>query len=332
MIFTVLVTQAKKRYPRSARLYAGCRDGLKVVLYRLLIRFLRTCESLWGPDSISWLLVPTVSVDFLRRLCDYRQFKRLRAVFPSEFWPISPLRHYLRMIRTWQGTLYPIMVYDRLGSPAWKKRLTVRGTPPNQLPTWGERPVIVTFLHTGGFGILRYWLRAQGIPTASFIGSMPNVIGKHAQKIRDAGDAQYGLGGLPHTFEGAISIRNAVRFLVPGRAMTVALDGRPISLDLPSYNVKGRPIHLKDGAFRIAMLTNAVIVPVSVHRKGPSHFEFCFGNPVPDEWLREGKSREAIQHLIDEIWKYLGEDPASIGWSTLEAFAPELAVKRIDWP
>jgi len=305
---------------------------IRPTLFRSTIRLVRGGDRLLGPRFVSVLLTPFVAGDFLRRLPDYRLFRRLHATLPVSFWQRGPLAHYLRMIRIWQETLAVALVYDRLSAPAWASRLTVSGTPPHRLPEWGKRPVVVVFMHTGGFGLLRYWLRAQGTPTASLIRGLPEIVTTYAQGIREAGDNLYGLSNLPHTFGDIHSLRHAIRFLRPGRALTMALEGGPLTKNRVGYEINGNFLHLEDGAVRIAQRTDAILLPVSVHRRGPCRFEFRFGSPVPDHLVRDGESHAAMKHLVRELWLPLENDPTAIFWSTLEALAPDKMGPRTAWP
>lgn len=236
------------------------------------------------------------------------------------------------MIRTWQESLAFALVYDRLSLPRWMERIKFSGTSPDQLPDWGQRPVIVVFLHTGGFGILRSCLRARGVPAASFLRTLPAILESHAQEIRAAGDAHYGFSSLPHFFLEGDSLRPAIRFLIPGHVLTMALDGASGATNLVPCDINGQAIHLRDGAVRIAQIANAMLLPVSVHRRGACRFELHFGRAVPDDLMSEDKTKDALQYLARELWLDLENDPTAIGWSTLEALAPDQASDRMAWP
>ncbi len=175
-------------------------------------------------------------------------------------------------------------------------------------------------------------MRSQGVPTASLIAAMPALLdNEHYQKILDAGDRLYGLAGVPHLFRGSSGLREAIRFLKPGNVLTMALDGGKPSPESDRQDAGGFPIFIKKGACRVAAQTNAIVVPVSVKRRG-SRFELRFGKPVPDELIQKQDLSEAMQHVISELWPDLQEDPSDLNWTTLEALAPTLQVKRTGWP
>jgi len=316
------------QYVKRARAWA---KPILPPFFRLIIACFQKADRLWGPRCLSCLLVPALVFDGLRSMPDYPYFKRLRETLPATFWRKAPLAHYLHMFRVWNETLVTILLYDRLSSPAWKARMTVSGTPPDQLPEWGQRPVIVTFLHAGAFGILRYWLRSRGIPTASLIRGLPRILLTFGETSRQDGDARYALRDVPHTFIGPNSMRQALGFLRPGRALTLALDGN-VSGKLIPCQVNGTILHLKDGVVRFAQKTNAMVLPVSVLRRGPFRFEFRFGLPLPDRLLQSNDTRTALQYLARELWNELEQDPVAMNWSVLEALAPEKVDPRSNWP
>lgn len=116
-----------------------------------LIVVVRWAEKILGGGSLFWAALPWSIFEILRRRRDYHYFGMLRRTLPLEFWRGKrSFRHFLRMIVHWQGTLCACLLYDRLDDPAWRNRIRLEGTPPEQLPGWGSRPVVLVFLHTGG--------------------------------------------------------------------------------------------------------------------------------------------------------------------------------------
>jgi len=197
------------------------------------------------------------------------------------------------------------------------------------LPEWGKRPMVLAFLHTGQFGLIRFWMRAQGVPTASLIAGLPHFADV-LDDILEIGDRRYGLTGVPQTFYASRALRDSIRYLTPGHVLTIALDGDGSS---PYQHSAGEfPIEVKEGACRIAARTNAMVIPTSVKRTAPCCFEMRFGQPVPDELIRQKDSSAATQYLVSELWKDLEKDPEQLNWTTMEALAPTLKEKRNWWP
>ncbi len=277
----------------------------------------RFAERAWGTRSLPWVLWPFVLVEFLMFRMPYGMFRKDRYRLPTAFWRGEGFfRHCVRLVWQWQGS--PSVYYDRLQSPEWRRNIRITGTPPHRLPGWGTRPVVLGFLHNSGFMAIRYWLRAQGIPAATFAWYVEGMYHRCGH-IRDAGDRLYGLEGVPHIFFAKGDMREMVKFLKPGRLLLVALDGYAQARDVP-YQVNGRPMVLRDGAARLAAAKNAILQPVSMLQRSFSRFDIHFGDPLPDEVVMCGDSRVATQRLGEELWGVLEKNPGAISWVTLQSF------------
>jgi len=324
----------KKGSPRLDIRGKGYRLWLLNLLYKLFLQTFYLAECIGGADAIFLISIPFIEWDLLRRRRDFPQFVRLRNTLPPDFWKgLSPEKHYRKMIRDWNEAGGTILVYHRLGSPYWQKRFQVLGTPPDALPEWGKRPVILTFLHTGTFAIVPFWLRSQRIPTATLRWGLPFMVeNAYYRQIMEEGDRRYGLAGVPHYFHRLNELREMIRFLQPGRALVTALDGGRVSPEMDRHDVGGFPFYVKRGACRVAAQTNAVVIPVSARRTGVCRFEIRFGKPVPDELIQKEDFADATQYLISQLWEDIKENPGDLNVTTLEAMAPDLRVKRVAWP
>ncbi|HEY6903553.1 MAG TPA: hypothetical protein VI216_04550 [Candidatus Acidoferrales bacterium] len=190
--------------------------------------------------------------------------------------------------------------------------------------------MVLGFLHTSGYILIRYWLRSCGIPAAIFV-RVRAPLYTHAQAIRDAGDKLYGLEQVPHMFADRKSMRDVIRFLTPGHVVVMALDEstKPSS---GSYQINGQRIYLRDGAARLASASQAILVPVWVRQKGFCRFEINFGSPVSDDLVRTADVRLATQSLGQELWAAAQQDPEAIHWTVLETLFPEKIAPRQRWP
>jgi lauroyl/myristoyl acyltransferase len=292
----------------------------------LVFRFIERC---FGPTCLPVVVTPVIYLDLLRRLVDYREFKRVRAVLPDDFWRgLSPWRHYLIMIRNWQSTLATWLLADRLHLPQWISRFEVSGTPPHQLPEWGARPVLLVYMHLGGYGLLRSWMRAQGVTAGCYSVGRPTVINlPWAEKIVAQAGAVHGLGYAPYTFLGPHRLRDMIKFLIPGRLVTIALDSESQSTMI--YQAGGKyPMRVSEGIVRLAALTHAVLLPVSVLPRGIGRFHVRFRTPVPDELIDEKQPRAATQFLLDQLWKDIEAEPSGLGWASLEQLAVDLTINH----
>jgi lauroyl/myristoyl acyltransferase len=312
----------------------GFKWRLKDFYFTAIIHLFCLGEWLMGPIAVAWLAWPAILLDWINRRRDYAQFVRLRGGLPSAFWKgLAPARHYFQMVRTWQEVIGVSFTYHRWGLPRWQRRFRVTGTPPQQLPEWGQRPVILAFLHTSSFALVHYWMRSQGVPAAILLMGVPaeakNTLYK---KNLEKGDARFGVEGIPLNFHAMKEIREAIRFLQPGRVLVVALDGVRGTKETYPYHAGPFPIRVKEGACRIGAQTNAIIVPVEFTRVGACRYDVRFGKPVPDELIRSDNFNAATQHLVSELWPEIEKKPGILNWTTLEALVPALKAKRIGWP
>ncbi len=312
----------------------GYRVRAQYLLVALFFKTMHAAEYVFGPWVIRLWFLPLALIDRWKRRRDYPQFLRLREAVPAAFWKgLTPMEHHRQMIWHWQLTGGAIANYHRLGLPYWQKRFKIRGTPPWELPEWSTRPVVLAFLHTGAFALIPFWLRSRGIPAGFVVGGFPFMMSNEAflGMVR-AGDHRYGIQGVPLTFQrkGA-ALREAIRFLVPGRVLAITLDGGRMSAEFDAYDAGGFPFYAKQGASRIAAQTGAILMPVAVRCTNAVEFEVRFGHPVPDELLRNQDYAGATRHLVTELWKDLKENPAEVSWTTLEGISPALKTVRTGW-
>jgi len=312
----------------------GIRRKLGTFYSRFIFRYWRAVDSLAGANLVSWFMSPILLVDLLSRLEDFPHFIRYRSLLPKDFWKgCTPWVHYFRMTRDWDEFLVLSSFGDRLGLPYWKKRLTLRGEPLQTRPDWEKRPVILAFLHTGPYLLIRLWIRSLGIKAAAYVGTIPSVLdNEYYQKILEEADKKYDLADVPHTFRGVDELMKAVRFLKPGRVLTIALEGGYSYTNDDCREIEGIPIFLKDGVCHMAAKTNAIIIPTSIHRTESCRYELRLGKQVPDALIRTGNFGGAMDHLLTELWTDLKSNPSDLTWSALEALNPKMVKERAAWP
>jgi hypothetical protein len=293
---------------------------------RSMITAVRAADRVGGPRALPFVLLPWIAVDVMRRAQDYNHFYRLRSSLPRSFWRgTGPLKHYLRMITHWQKSMAMCVLADRSYELRWQRRVKVYGTPPYEPKEWRERPVIIACLHTGAFAFLRHWLRTRGLIVATLVKTRPRIIRIYEEER----ERERSAGRQPPNFIDVMNLRAALRFLTPGRILTVAIEAQPES---HAHTVMmGAPLRVGDGAARLARLAGATLLPVSLWIT--SGIDIRFGAPVPREIIDSGDIQAVNDFLAQELWTDLVRDPCAIGWTTLEAYAPENLLRpRTRWP
>lgn len=175
----------------------------------------------------------------------------------------------------------PLLTWiDRLSLLRWRRRFEVDGL--NRLEQLiADRAVIVVSLHTPSLLVLPFWLLSRGIPTATVV--LDNGWRTRPELIR-----RLRLAGMPDTpryFE-AGKARPMARYLTQGRCLLVPADwvrGHAVEV---SWDGKSKA--LSSGAFRLARMTGAAVLPVLVVSVGRWRYRVFIGQPVPDEMIASG--------------------------------------------
>ena len=92
-------------------------------------------------------------------------------------------------------------------------------------------------------------------------------------------------------------------------------------------------ICLDDGAYRVAAMTGALLIPAAVRHRGFCRFEMEFGTPVAPETVSREEGATAVNgQLLQELWRGICQDPSAMTWTLMEALAPDLIGGRGQWP
>jgi len=227
----------------------------------------------------------------------------------------------VRAIRQWRGKSYlnHLLEYfpDRLAETKWMDRCRVGGVERLLQARQGGRPVVLAFAHFGPFFLLRYWLRAAGVPVASLVGGKSEC----RSWLRRHGDQLSPFPRVPTAFH-PDQLRAANEFLAAGNSLLVAIDnvaGKQMSVPV----CEGWTFQMATGAVRLAMHHQAELIPCSIIDEGCWRFHLELGQPLPTgclateaDWVRAGK------HLLDELLPRFQNHPRQCSNQLIKCFQP----------
>jgi lauroyl/myristoyl acyltransferase len=272
---------------------------------------LRALERLLPVGCLCALLWPFVVVATAWELLGPRQFLwvfyrlpaslRPRLTASAWAWRIWHRRIHLNMGRLiW---LWP----DRLHTTRWQKRCRSTGHERLERYRAQGRPVVLAVLHYGPAPVLRYWLRARGLPIAA-LGTRPSSWGApYRDTIDHLSDRASGLADVAHVFK-LSQLKSLYRFLEAPRVLYMAMDGG----EGKQWQVSGEDfsILLAPGALRLAAHSRAAVVPCLIRADGLLRLTIHFCNPVPDEWIADAHQHQAAcTYLLGEFMPMLRAEP-----------------------
>lgn len=275
------------------RMIATLHDGLGWTAFRTF----RASERVLGPAGLRLAGWP---VAFLTAVLELPRWRKVKspALSLSSFLGARIRFHLTRVLLT-----FP----DRLAEPRWRNRGTLEGESHLKAALATGRPIILAGLHFGGHLILRYWLRAQGLPVATLVKERladRSTLKCHKDSLSQPTE-------VPNVFSGHFP-RDAVKFLRNHGTLIVMLDhsqGRLI--DVP---VTGETWRISTTAFRLAASSGAIVLPALLRETTPWRFTIHIGKAVPDGLLVEASNfPAAAQHLWREYLPVLRLNPGD--WS-----------------
>ena len=193
--------------------------------------------------------------------------------------------------------------------------------------TWARGgPVVLAVLHFGPLVVLRYWLRARGLPIAALVRRNSKDRPLYQRYLDRICDHVGGVPGLRHVF-GLDELREVSQFLQSRRLLIVAVDGNAVAGNAVKHVlVKGDDFHFRmaTGALRLAARANADVVPCSIRADQCLGFTIHFGKPVPAAWVGDKcQYGAACNHLWDEFLPVLRDQPEQSAYELLACFQPE---------
>ena len=210
---------------------------------------------------------------------------------------------------------------DRLATPKWLKRFRIGGREHLRSAQEKKRPIILAIWHAGPFPLVRYLLRAAGIPAAVLIGGDAT----EPSLLKRLGDRCSPFAEIPTTFSRQ-QLREAVEFLGTKNPLVMAVDylsGRQMRVPVRD----GWSFLMATGAIRLAIRHQAELVPCCLIEDGPWRFRIELGRPVPAEHLTDPANLvPAGQHIILEMLNHLQKHPEQCPRHLIDLFQPDKAL------
>ena len=212
---------------------------------------------------------------------------------------------------------------DRLAEPRWQARCRLHGAAAVRGLLAAGRPVVLATLHYGSLTELFHWLRAAGLPVAAVAGSPPDHRGAIRSGLNDRADRANGLAGVPRVFGTTpADLRDVCDFLAaPGRAVQIAVDGI-VGTRRHAVAAAGVRFEVSAGAFKLAAITGAVVVPCLWRPARRMGCDIHFADPVPDAVVAGRRFDEAAAHVVHHLLPLIRDRPELAGPGMIRAPAP----------
>lgn len=295
----------------------------------LLCRLLRRVERFVPPWCLRALLWPMAVGRAWWELAGEKSSGELFHRLPPSLRPALPRSAWMRRLRQQRTavnlskllSLWP----DRLGEPRWQPYCRCIGG--EQVAEWQARgrPIVAATLHFGPSLLLRCWLRTRGVPAAAVRWGSFATRPRYRRYLDRICDEVGGTTDIPHVF-GLDELRQASRFLQPGRLLFIAVEGDGSRHVL----VRGEDFAfpMATGALRLAARADAEVVPCLIRADRPWGFTIHFGRPVPPAWVRDkNRHAAACDHLLREFLPVIADQLEQCGPELLRCFQP--AVGRV---
>lgn len=215
-------------------------------------------------------------------------------------------RYQSRNYERWLATLWP----ELWNRPPWSGRVHVEGAEIVER-LLADQPVVLATLHTGWQFSCTSWLLQRGVEIGSVVAGAEQW--ERAKALRDSDYwARYqGVHVFPHG-----DARSMIRFLTTGRCFVIQVDygqGEVIEVDWG-----GRVWPMASGAFRLARLARAAVVPIVALDDGLWRSRVHVRPPVPDELIAGGNDGASAAHVLNELMPLIAKVPDQLmGWRPL---------------
>lgn len=263
---------------------------------------LRRMERTLSPDALFSFLQPFF---FARATLNCAFRNRGFSTTRPDFLQVSDTRRAERQQRmdTYSSRLLESF-NDRFAEEKWLQRCRIEGLDPLLSARSEGRPVILAVYHFGPFPLLKYWLRARGIPASSLLGGK-----SESRSPFDCPRRQFCLfPEIPLRFH-VDQLRAVDEFLAAGNVLITTLDGLVgRRMDVPFCD--GWTFQMATAAARFAIRRQADLMTCSIVDEGRWRFLTKLGRPVPRELLAEKNHwLPAAEYMVQEMMPVLRAYP-----------------------
>lgn len=183
---------------------------------------------------------------------------------------------------------------DKLSLSRWQERICFAGLEAVRERVSRKQPTVLVCLHHGPIHVLRYVLRANGVPCAML------VLESRAERspLLERKDRLSPPSDVPNVFC-RDEIAEARRFLKDGGCLLLAIDydrGKVCDVEFGPARIR-----IAKGAFRLASATGASVFPVVMTDSGPWQFKVNILGEIAAETESELLAQKAITLLAAPV-------------------------------
>lgn len=271
--------------------------------------FVRSLERIFTPSALRRILVPFIAARVA--------VKRTQTVLPmpgclgNGNFQITKSQRRKNYLNT-TLEFFP----EQLGAPKWRDRLKILGLEHLETARREKRPVILAFCHFGPYFLMRYWLRAAGFRAATLVEGRA----EDRSVMKRLQDSVSPFPEIPIAFGRENQLRDAIAFVHSGNPLLVAIDvlnGRQLDVPVDEHWQFG----MATGAIRMAMRSDAELIPCSIGEIGPWRFQLHLGPPVPRALLAAADPLLPGKHLIEAMLPIFRAHPEQFTERLLKQFA-----------
>ncbi len=226
------------------------------------MRLMRACEAVVPPGLLRLLVMPLIVPLALKDLRWQGKleagWRHLGVSIPDGGVRFKELIrfHLIRFLTFWP---------DRLAVNPWRGQIKIHGLEAVKELQAAGRPTVLVCLHHGPIHVLRYVLRAGGLPCAMVVLESR----KERLAVREWKDRLSPPADVPNVFCND-ELKAMQQFMRAGGCLLVAADyGRGKMCDVPFGRAN---IQVASGAFRVADSVGATVFPVTIRETKGWHF------------------------------------------------------------